>query len=119
MSFQTTHPAALTAAVNTLQALGHSMAAQNAAATAPTTGVVPAAADQISALQATQFAAYGAWYQQVSAHAKAIHEMLVSTLEASADSYGDQGGQPGRDQCGVVVRSSLSGLTASDRSSAP
>ena len=89
MSFVITHPAALTAAASTLQTLGHSMAAQNAAAAAPVTGVVPAAADHVSALQATQFAAYGAWYQQVSAHATAMHEMLVNTLGTSASSYGE------------------------------
>jgi hypothetical protein len=64
------------------------MAAQNAAAAAPTTGVVPAAADEVSALQAAQFAAYGTWYQQVSAQATAIHQMLVNTLGTSAGSYG-------------------------------
>jgi hypothetical protein len=50
--------------------------------------VAPAAADEVSALQATQFSAYGNLYQQVSAQAAAIHEMFVNTLGASADSYG-------------------------------
>ncbi|VAZ93854.1 PE family protein PE13 [Mycobacterium pseudokansasii] len=84
MSFVTTRPAALTAAAGALQIAGSSMAAQNAAAAAPTTGVVPAAADEVSALQAAQFAAYGTWYQQVSAQAAAIHQMLVNTLGSSA-----------------------------------
>jgi PE family/PPE-SVP subfamily C-terminal region len=88
MSFVTTQPEALTAAASTLQTIGSGMAAQNAAAAAPTTGVVPAAADEVSALQAAQFAAYGTWYQQVSAQAAAIHQMLVNTLGASAGSYG-------------------------------
>ncbi|MGH8916832.1 MAG: PPE family protein, SVP subgroup [Acidimicrobiales bacterium] len=88
MSFVTTQPEALTAAAGSLQAIGSSMAAQNAAAAAPTTGVVPAAADEVSALQATQFAAYGSLYQQVSAQATAIHEMFVNTLGTSAGSYG-------------------------------
>jgi hypothetical protein len=88
MSFVTTQPEALTAAAGNLQGIGSTLAGQNAAAAAPTTGVVPAAADEVSALQATQFGAYGSLYQQVSAQAAAIHEMFVNTLGASADSYG-------------------------------
>ncbi|OBI41307.1 hypothetical protein A5707_07880 [Mycobacterium kyorinense] len=88
MSFVTTQPEALTAAAASLQGIGSTLTAQNAAAAAPTTGVVPAAADTVSALQATQFAAYGTLYQQVSAQATAIHEMFVNTLGASAGAYG-------------------------------
>jgi PE family/PPE-SVP subfamily C-terminal region len=89
MSFVTTQPEALTAAASTLQTFGTSMAAQNAAAAAPTTGVAPAAADPVSALQAAQFSAYGTWYQQVSGQAATIHQMLVNTLGTSAGSYGE------------------------------
>jgi PE family protein/PPE family protein len=88
MSFVTTQPEALTAAAGNLHGIGSTLAGQNAAVAAPTTGVVPAAADEVSALQATQFDAYGSLYQQVSAQAAAIHEMFVNTLGASADSYG-------------------------------
>jgi PE family len=87
MSFVTTQPEALTTAAGTLQGLGSAMAAQNAAAAAPTTGVVPAAADEVSALTATQFAAHAAMYQAVSAQATAIHELFVSALGTSAGSY--------------------------------
>jgi hypothetical protein len=88
MSFVTTQPEALSAAASTLQHLGTSMTDENAAAAAPTTGVVPAAADEVSALQATQFSAYGNLYQQISAQAAAVHQMLVNTLGSSAGSYG-------------------------------
>jgi hypothetical protein len=87
MSFVTTQTGALTAAAGVLENLGTSMADQNAATAAATTGVVPAAADPVSALQAAQFTAYGTWYQQVSAKAAAIHQMLVNTLNTSAGSY--------------------------------
>ena len=63
------------------------MNAQNAAAAAPTTGVVPAAADEVSALTAAQFAAHAQMYQAVSAQAAAIHEMFVNTLATSSGSY--------------------------------
>jgi PE family/PPE-SVP subfamily C-terminal region len=88
MSFVTAQSPALLAAASRLQHLGSSMAAQNAAAATTTTAIVPAAADEVSALQAMQFSAYGTWYQQVSSQAAAIHQMLVSTLGASAGSYG-------------------------------
>ena len=60
------------------------MSAQNTAAAVPTTGVVPAAADEVSALTAAQFAAHAQMYQAVSAQAAAIHEMSVNTLATSA-----------------------------------
>ncbi|OMB89962.1 PPE family protein, SVP subgroup [Mycobacterium colombiense] len=88
MSFVTTRPEALLFAASTLEGLGSSMAAQDAAAAAPTTSIAPAAADEVSALQAAQFSAYGAWYQQVSAQAKAIHQTLVNNLNSNAGSYG-------------------------------
>jgi PE family len=87
MSFVTTQPEALAAAAGCLQGIGSTMAAQNAAAAAPTTGVVPAAADEVSALTAAQFAAHAQMYQAVSAQATAIHEMFVSTLAMSSGSY--------------------------------
>lgn len=87
MSFVTTQPEALSAAAANLQGIGSAMSAQNAAAAAPTTGVVPAAADEVSALTAAQFAAHAQMYQAVSAQAAAIHEMFVNTLGTSAGSY--------------------------------
>ena len=87
MSFVTTQPEALAAAAGTLQGMGSTLSAQNAAAAAPTTGVVPAAADEVSALTAAQFAAHAQMYQAVSAQATAINEMFVNTLGMSSGSY--------------------------------
>lgn len=87
MSFVTTQPEALAAAAGNLTGIGSALSAQNAAAAAPTTGVVPAAADEVSALTAAQFAAHAALYQEVSAQAQAIHEMFVATMNASASTY--------------------------------
>ena len=87
MSFVTTQPEALAFASANLQGIGSVMSAQNAAAAAPTTGVIPAAADEVSALTAAQFAAHAQLYQAVSAQAAAIHEMFVNTLSISAGSY--------------------------------
>jgi len=87
MSFVTAQPEALAAAAGSLQGIGSALSAQNAAAAAPTTGVVPAAADEVSALTAAQFAAHAQMYQAVSAQAQAIHEMFVNTLGMSGASY--------------------------------
>jgi hypothetical protein len=87
MTFVNTQPEALNAAAGNLAAIGSALSAQNAAAAAPTTGVVPAAADEVSALTAAQFAAHASMYQSVAAQAAAIHEMFVATLNGSAESY--------------------------------
>jgi hypothetical protein len=87
MSYVTTQPEAMAYAAATLQGIGSNVSAQNAASAAPTTGVIPAAADVVSALTAAQFAAHAQMYQAVSAQAEAIHEMFVQTLSMSAESY--------------------------------
>jgi PE family/PPE-SVP subfamily C-terminal region len=89
MSFVTTQPESLVAAASALEHLGTALAAEDAAAAPATSGVIPAAADEVSALQAAQFSAYGTWYQQVSAQAKAVHQQLVTTLGSNAGAYGD------------------------------
>jgi hypothetical protein len=87
MTFVTTQPEALSAAADNLQNIGAAISGQNAAAVGPTTAVLPAAADEVSALTATQFATHAQLYQAVSAQAAAIHDMFVATLGASAGSY--------------------------------
>jgi PE family len=85
--FVTAHPELLSSAAGDLAGIGSAMSAANQAAAAPTTGVVPAAADEVSALTAAQFAAHAGSYQAISAAADAIHSMLVSTLQTNAASY--------------------------------
>ncbi|BBY08043.1 PE family protein [Mycobacterium noviomagense] len=87
MSFLTIQPEMLTAAAGDLDGIGSAMAAANTAAAAPTTGLIPAAADEVSALTAAQFAAQGEVYQAVSAQAAAIHQQFVTTMTAAAASY--------------------------------
>jgi hypothetical protein len=87
VSFVTTQPGLLTGAAGNLTGIGSAMNAENSAAAAPTTGVVPAAADEVSALTAAQFAVHAQVYQVISAQAAAIHEMFVNTLGTSAGSY--------------------------------
>jgi hypothetical protein len=87
MTFVTTQPELLATAAGQLAGIGSELAAQNAAAMGPTTGVAPAAADEVSALTAAQFAAHAALYQAVGAHAAAVHDLFVGVLGTSADSY--------------------------------
>jgi PE family len=87
MSFVTTQPEALSAAATNLQGIGSGLNAQNAAAAAPTTGVVPAAADEVSALTAAHFVAQAQLYQAVSQNAAAINDMFYNTMNTSAGSY--------------------------------
>jgi hypothetical protein len=87
MSYVTTQPEMLSAAAGDLQGIGLAVSGGNAAAAGPTTGVVPAAADEVSALTAAQFAAHAQMYQAFSAQASAIHEHFVATLSTSAGSY--------------------------------
>ncbi|BBZ15321.1 PE family protein [Mycobacterium branderi] len=87
MSFVTTQPEMLAAAAGDLQGIGSAVSAANAIAAAPTTGVIPAAADEVSALTAARFAAQAQLYQAIGAQATAIHEQFVATMTASAGSY--------------------------------
>jgi PE family len=87
MSYVTTQPQMLSAAAGNLHGVGSVVSAANAAAAGPTTGVIPAAADEVSALTAAQFAAQAQMYQAFSAQAAAIHEQFVATLQTSAGSY--------------------------------
>ena len=87
MSFVTTQPEALAASASTLQGVGSAVGTASTAAAVPTTAIVPAAADEVSATAAAQFAAHAQLYQAVSAQAAAVHEMFVNTLATSAGSY--------------------------------
>lgn len=87
MSFVFTRPDALADAAGRLNGAGSVMGAQNMAAAVAITPLPPAAADEVSALTATQFSAQGALYQTVGAQAMAIHELFVEILGAAAESY--------------------------------
>jgi hypothetical protein len=87
MSFVIINPQTLAAAAGNMQDIGLTMAANNAAAAGPTTGLVPAAADPVSGLTAAQFASHAEMYQAISAQAEAIHQQLVATMGSNASSY--------------------------------
>lgn len=87
MSFLTAQPEALAAAADILHSIGTETVATNAAAAAPTTGVVPAAADEVSMLSAAHFATHAVRYQTAASRAAVIYDRFVATLASSAGSY--------------------------------
>ncbi len=80
MSFVNVQPDKLSAAASNLQSITAALNVGNAAAALPTTGVVPAGADEVSVLTAAQF-------QALAARAVAVHELLAATLAQSAGTY--------------------------------
>lgn len=87
MSIMHAEPEMLAATAGELQSINVVARAGNAAVAGPTTGVVPAAADLVSLLTASQFAAHAQLYQAISAEAMAVQEQLATTLGISAGSY--------------------------------
>lgn len=55
-----------------------------AAPASPTTGVVPAAADEVSTVLAALFGTHGEMYQALSSQAAAFHEQFIQTLNAAS-----------------------------------
>ena len=86
MSFVVTRPESLAAAARILRGVGSTVAAHNAAVAALTTGVIPAAADEVSAPTATQFDIHAQTYRAVSAQAAVVHHVFTTTLAISAGS---------------------------------
>jgi hypothetical protein len=87
MSFVSIVPEILSNAADNLQSVCLRLQAQNTAAAVPTTGLIPPASDEVSALTAMQFATHARAYQAVTAQATAIHQIFVTMLADGADSY--------------------------------
>jgi hypothetical protein len=87
MSFLLTAPQELATAASDLAGLGSTINTANAAASAPTTQLLPAAADEVSTQIATLFSTHAQGFQRLSAHAAAFHDQFVQALTASANTY--------------------------------
>ena len=87
MSFVRTYPEHLVAAADNLASIGSALNAGTAAAAGPTTGVVPAAVDEVSILTAAQFASHAARFQELHARAAQIQAALTAALATSGGSY--------------------------------
>jgi hypothetical protein len=80
-------PELMTTAATDLANIGSTLDAAKSAAAAPTTGVLAAAEDEVSAAIAAVFSAHGQGFQALGAQAAAFHEQFVQTLTAGAGSY--------------------------------
>ncbi|OSC39900.1 PE family protein, partial [Mycobacterium decipiens] len=87
MSYLIAAPEMLTAAATDLANIGSSISAANAAAAPPTTALVAAGADEISARIAALFGAHAQAYQVLSAQAAMFHEQFVRALSTGAGAY--------------------------------
>ena len=87
MSFVTAAPDLVQGAAQDLAGIRASLAEAAAMVAAPTTGVVPAAADEVSAAISAMFGNFGQQFQVLSAQAQAFHGQFVSLMNAGAGAY--------------------------------
>src|SRR4051794_15134449 len=87
MSLVSAAPEILGTTATDLAGLGSSLNAANAAASFPTTAVLAAAEDEVSAAIAKLFSEHAQGYQALSAQAAAFHDRFVQALTAGAGSY--------------------------------
>jgi hypothetical protein len=86
MSFVIAAPEMVASAASDLAGIRSTISEANAAAV-PTTAVIPAAEDEVSAAIAELFSRHGQAYQALSAQVAAFHDQFVQALTASAGSY--------------------------------
>lgn len=87
MSLLVAAPDALDTAASSITRIGSTLSAANAATAVPTTRVLAAAADDVSARIAALFSEHGLWYQQLINQASAFHDKFVGALTAGANAY--------------------------------
>ncbi|SOJ54257.1 putative PE-PGRS family protein PE_PGRS24 [Mycobacterium simulans] len=82
-------PELITDTATRVENLGSMIRAANAAAAAPTMGLLPAGADDISAVVSEMFAEYGSAYQALGAQAAEFREQLVERYGWASRLYAD------------------------------
>lgn len=87
MSFVVAAPEAVQTAAQQLAGIRSTLIEASTSAGAPTTGLVAAAQDQVSASVAAMLGAFGQQYQTLSVQATAFHEQFVNLLNAGAAAY--------------------------------
>jgi PE family len=80
-------PELMESAAQDLAGLGSTLDQARAAASTPTTGIIAAAEDEVSAAVASAFGSFGKEYQALSAQAAAFHDAFVNLLNGGADAY--------------------------------
>ncbi len=114
MSWVTAAPDLMTTAATDLTSIGSTLTAAHTAAAASTVGVLPAAADEVSAGIAQLFSEHAQDFQGVAGQAAAFHQQFVQKLTASAASYSTaEAASVAALQPATAVTSSVAGAAAS------
>jgi len=87
MSFVIAAPEVVQSAAQDLAGIGSSLAEASATVSGPTTGILAAAQDEVSAAIASMFGNFGQQFQTVSSQAQAFHGQFVNLVNASAGAY--------------------------------
>src|ERR1700741_2510969 len=87
MTYLTAQPQLLATAAADVAEISSAISTAKAAAAGPTTGLVAAAQDEVSAITASLFGAYGQEYQALLQRAAAFHDQFVAALSASGNAY--------------------------------
>jgi hypothetical protein len=87
MSFVIAAPEFVATAASDLSNIGSTISAANAAAAAPTSGVLAAGADDVSAAVATLFTSHAEAYQALSTQAASFHAQFVRLMNGGAAQY--------------------------------
>jgi hypothetical protein len=87
MSFVNAAPEYVAAAATDLANIGSTISSANTAAIGPTSGVLAAGADEVSATVAALFDAHAQAYQALSAQAAYFHDQFVQLLTGGATQY--------------------------------
>ena len=87
MSFVVAAPDAMSTVAQDLAGIHSSLSQVTAAATGPTTAIVAAAEDEVSAAVAALFGTFGQEYHAVGGRAAAFHEQFVGALNGAAGAY--------------------------------
>ena len=87
MSYVVAAPEFVVAAAHDLATIGSNLSMANAVAVFPTSGVMAAGADEISATIAALFGAHAQAYQALSAQAALFHQQFVQLMSGGAAEY--------------------------------
>ncbi|ORW31016.1 PE family protein [Mycobacterium palustre] len=87
MSFVVAAPELVEAAAQDLADIQASLSEAAASVLGPTTGLAPAAADEVSAAISAMFGGFGQQFQALSTQAQAFHAEFVSLMNAGAGAY--------------------------------
>jgi hypothetical protein len=87
MSYVVAAPEFVVAAAHDLATIGSNLGMANIAAVFPTSGVIPAGADEVSATIAALFGAHAQAYQALSAQAALFHQQFVQLMSGGAGEY--------------------------------